>query len=140
MFISWYKRSFEKSYCSKESKKPIFFDVDFFFWIFFDVETSFSLGVFLITFVTIRFGGLRLYNNDEYDDWHLNKRLTCSVNALSCDFHSLRFNLHSIYSISSESLFEIYLNSIAARSLNCDVSEIWDYEMKENIKITRRSL
>ena len=131
MFTLWYRRSFEKLYCNKESKKPIFFNVGFSFWIFFNVGIFFSFwdiclskGVFLITSIAIRVGDLRLYINDEYGDEHLDERLICSMNALSCDFYSLRFNLHFIYSISFESLFEICLNSAAARFLSCDVNEI----------------
>ena len=147
MFTLWYKRSFEKLYCNEKLKKPKFFDVNFSFWIFFNVKTFFSfwdiylsISVFLITFITIRFDDLRFCINDKYEEKHLNKRLTCFINALSCDFHSLSFNLHSIHSISSKSLFEIRLNSVIARSLNYDVNKIWNYEMKENVKITRRSL
>ena len=141
MFTSWYRRSFGKSYCSEESKKSISFGVGFSFWISFGVGTFFSLGVFLITFVAIRVGGLRLCNNDEYGDRHLGERLTCFVNALSCDFHSLSFNLHSIYStLFGSPLVEVCLNSIAARSLGCGVDEVWGHGMEENVKVARRSL
>ena len=70
MFTSWYRRSFEKLYCSEESKKPISFDVKTFFsfWISFDVGIFFFLDVLLITFIAIWFDDLRLYNNNKYND------------------------------------------------------------------------
>ena len=131
MFTLWYKRSSGKSYCSEGSKKPIFFGVG----------TSFSLGVLLITFVAIWVDDLRLCNNDEYDDWHRGERLTCFVKTLSCDFHPLSFNLHSIYSTSFELyLIKVCLNPAVMRFLGCGVSEVWGHEMEENVKVSRRSL
>ena len=123
MFILWYKRSFEKLYCSEELKKPIFFNVEtfFFFWIFFNVRIFFS---FWDICLSIRINDLRLYNNNKYDDWHWDKRLIYFINTLSYDFQSLNFNLYLIYSILFKLiLIKICLNSIAARFLSYNINE-----------------
>ena len=66
---------------------------------------------------------------------HLNKRLTCFINASLCDFKLLKSNLHLVYDILFKSLlFKICLKSAIARFLSYNMNKIYNYK----IKVTRR--